>query len=167
MALIKFFDLIGIIAICSYIGVIKSQKYEIRVAELNKFQNALSVFKSKMEFTYEPIKDIFEEISKIVYKEEKNIFKETINVDGEINEKWIMEAEMLKDKLSKEDITIIQSFGKLLGKTDIKGQVSEILLTENLIEKQIIKAESEKQKNSKLCKSMGIIVGLSLFIIFV
>ena len=59
-----------------------------------------------------------------------------------------MAAEELNDKLDKEDIYAIKTLGKLLGKTDVKGQVSEILLVESLIEKQISKAECEKQKNS-------------------
>lgn len=167
MELIKCFNLIGIFCLCSYIGVIKAQKYEIRVIELNRFKNALYVFKSKIEFTYEPIKNIFEEISKIIYKEEKNIFKEAIKCEEKINENWELAAEELNDKLDKEDIYAIKTLGKLLGKTDVKGQVSEILLVESLIEKQISKAEFEKQKNSKLCKNMGIIIGLGICIMFV
>lgn len=58
-------------------------------------------------------------------------------------------------------------FGKLLGKTDVEGQVSEILLTQKLIEKQIEKAEYEKLKNSKLYKSMGVICGLGICIILI
>ncbi len=167
MGLIKCFNLISIIFVCSYIGILKAQKYEIRVIELNKFQNSLSLLKNKMEFTYEPIKSIFEEISKIIYKNEKNIFYETIKNDCEVTENWILFSDKLIDKLTKEDVYIIKSFGKLLGKTDIHGQVSEIILTQNLIEKQIINAEIEKQKNSKMYKSLGVICGIAICIIFV
>ena len=167
LMLIKYFNLMGIIFVCSYIGILKAQKYETRVIELNKFQNALSVFKAKMEFTHEPIKNIFEEISKVIYKDEKNIFKETIMSNQRINENWIIQSEELKDKLNNEDIYIIKSFGKLLGKTDMQGQVSEILLTKKLVEKQINQAEIERQKNSKLCKTMGIISGLGICIILI
>ena len=58
-------------------------------------------------------------------------------------------------------------FGKLLGKTDIKGQLSQIELTQKLIEKQIEKAEFEKNKNSKLYKTIGIISGIAICIILV
>ena len=111
--------------------------------------------------------NIFEEISKVIYKDEKNIFKETIMSNQRINENWIIQSEELKDKLNNEDIYIIKSFGKLLGKTDIQGQVSEILLTKKLVEKQINQAEIERQKNSKLCKTMGIISGLGICIILI
>ena len=40
-------------------------------------------------------------------------------------------------------------FGKLLGKTDKKGQISEIDLSLNFIENQIQHAEFEKNKSTK------------------
>ena len=58
-------------------------------------------------------------------------------------------------------------FGKLLGKTDKKGQIGEIEITMEFIEKQIDKAELEKNKNSKLYKSLGILCGLGIVIIFI
>lgn len=167
MNLIKGINMIFIIIICSYIGIIKAKKFETRVIELNKFQNALTMFKTKIEFTYEPIKNIFEEISKIIYLEDKNIFKLTIESEEEIDQAWKISADKFYEVFNKEDIDIMKMFGKLLGKTDIEGQVSEILLTQNLIEKQIEKAEYEKSKNSKLYKSMGVICGLGICIILV
>lgn len=167
MGLIKFFNMICIIIICSYIGIIKAQKYELRVMELNKFQNALIMLKTKMQFTYEPIKNIFEEISKVIYKDEENIFKETAKFNEKINENWEIAVDNMRYKLNKEDLEIIKMFGKMLGKTDIDGQVNEILITQNLVEKQILKAEDEKQKNSKMYKSIGVIGGLGICVILV
>lgn len=167
MNLIKSINMIFIIITCSYIGIIKAKKYETRVVELNKFQNALIMFKTKIEFTYEPIKNIFEEISKIIYLENKNIFKLTIESEEEINQAWKNSADIFYGVFTKEDVDVIKMFGKLLGKTDVEGQVSEILLTQKLIEKQIEKAEYEKLKNSKLYKSMGVILGLGICIILV
>lgn len=167
MNLIKGINMIFIIIICSYIGIIKAKKFETRLIELNKFQNALTMFKTKIEFTYDPIKNIFEEISKIIYLEEKNIFKLVIESEDEINQAWKISTDEFHEIFNKEDIDVIKMFGKLLGKTDIEGQVSEILLTQNLIEKQIEKAEYEKSKNSKLYKSMGVICGLGICIILV
>ena len=57
--------------------------------------------------------------------------------------------------------------GKLLGKTDIEGQLSEIELGLELINKQIKDAEIEKNKNSKLYKTMGVILGIGISIILI
>ena len=167
MTLVKVINLIGIIFICSYIGIIKAKTYEDRVNELNKFQNSLVMFKSKIEFTYEPIKNIFEEISKIIYKNDENIFKLTIEKNEDIYTSWCEALEEIKTNLNGEDKEIIKMLGKLLGKTDIKGQVNEISLTQNLLQKQMEKAEIEKSKNVKLYKTMGVVLGLGICIIFI
>ena len=40
-----------------------SKKYVDRVRELKDMKNALNIFNSKIKFTYEPIGEVFEEIS--------------------------------------------------------------------------------------------------------
>ncbi len=167
MILIKGIVLIEIIFISSYIGILKAKTYENRVIELNKFQNALVMFKSKIEFTYEPLNNIFEDISNVIYENENNIFKMAINKNKNIYETWSKAVDENKTSMTLEDKEIIKMMGKLLGKTDIKGQVNEISLTENLIKKQIEKAEYEKNKNVKLYKTMGIILGIGICIILI
>ena len=54
--------------------------------------------------------------------------------------------------LNKEDIEAIKSFSKMLGNTDIEGQVSQIELVENLIKKQIEQATEEKKKTLNYIK---------------
>lgn len=167
MFLIKIISLIGILFICSYIGIMKSKMYENRVKELNKFQNALVMFKSKIEFTHEPLKNIFKDISNIIYSNEENIFAQMINCEINIYNSWCESIDKYSNSLLEEDKEIIKMMGKLLGKTDIKGQVNEIELTENLIEKQIKKAEYERDKNVKLYKTMGVVLGLGICIILI
>lgn len=53
------------------------------------------------------------------------------------------------------------------GATDAKGQISQIEITENLLDKQIKEAEEEKNKNVKLYKKLGITIGLAIVIILV
>ena len=60
---------------CSAIGLLISKKYEERVNQLKEFKNALNMFKTKIKFTYEPIPEIFEEISKQMQTNTGRIFK--------------------------------------------------------------------------------------------
>ena len=55
----------------------------------------------------------------------------------------------------------------MLGKTDLEGQVSEIKLVQNFLNTQIDIAEKEKQKNEKLYKTLGGVIGLAIVIILV
>ena len=166
MIVAKFIICIFIILICSYLGLEKSKNYSKRVEELQRIKNGLNFFKSKIEFTYEPVKDILEGISNSVYQNEENIFykaKKYMN-NNNVNIAWNSAVDE-EAKISKEDKDILKMFGKLLGKTDKKGQISEIDLSLNFIEKQIQKAESEKSKNAKLYKSLGILIGCGITII--
>lgn len=67
--------------------------------------------------------------------------------------------------LTTEDKTIIKNFSKMLGKTDLQGQVNEIELTQSFIDSQIEKAVEEKEKNAKLYKTLGVICGVGIVII--
>lgn len=166
MVLLKNIELIAIVVICSYIGFLKSKTFENRVIELTKFQNALVMFESKLKFTYEPLKEVFEEISKVIYKNEENIFKIASKEERNIYKAWCYGTDK-NNYLNKEDKEVVKMMGKLLGKTDIEGQLSEISLGLDLIGKQIKDAEIEKNKNTKLYKTLGVISGLGISIILI
>ena len=57
--------------------------------------------------------------------------------------------------------------GKVLGTTDIEGQVSNIKITSSFIDRQIEKAEQEKEKNVKMFRILGIVMGLTIIIILI
>lgn len=166
MIILKFFICIAIILICAYLGFEKARTYEIRSIELQKIKNGFSFFKSKVEFTYEPIKDILDEISKTVYLGEENIFGNTNKYlkDYDVSKAWRKAVDEEK-KINNEDKEVLKQFGKLLGKTDKNGQISEINLSLNFTQSQIEKAEYAKIKNTKLYKSLGVISGLGIAII--
>lgn len=164
----KMLVLILILAICTKLGMLKAKSYDNRVVELKKIKNALEVLKSKIEFTYEPIKDIFNEISKIIYKEEENIFKETLKTmnSAGVTESWNRAVEK-NINLNNEDKATVKMFGKLLGKTDKAGQINEINVTSKLLDTLIEKAENEKNKNYKLFQTLGSVVGIGICIILI
>lgn len=166
MIFMKFLNLGLIITICFYLGNLKAKTYENRVLELSKFQNSLLVLKNKIEFTYEPISSVFADISKTIYENDNNIFFNVLNKNSELCIAWNEATDEIVN-INMEDREIIKMFGKTLGKIDIKGQVSQIELSLKLIEKQIEKAEMEKNKNSKLYRAMGIISGMAICVILV
>ena len=168
MIILKIVILVGIVSICSYLGILKSKTFENRVVELRKIQSSLSMFKTKIEFTYEPIKDIFEEISNIIYQKENNIFQNTVDFMQvqNVSTAWYEAVESMKNDFTIEDKETLKTMGKLLGQTDKIGQIREICLTENLLGNQIQKAEIEKNKNVKLYKTLGTVFGLGIGILF-
>jgi len=171
MIIIKFIILLIIFGASTSIGNLMSRKYKNRVLELREFKNAINILETKMKFTYEPISDIFKEISQSVELNIGEFFKKSHEYLGDYSTKeaWNKAIDDIKQRLSlnKEDIKIITDLGNLLGKTDIEGQISEIKVTSGFIETQILKAEDERRKNEKLYRSLGTIVGLAIVIILI
>ncbi len=168
LTILKMMLLFLVFGICTMLGILKAKSYDARVEELKKMKNALEMLKSKIEFTYAPIKDIFAEVTKVVYSNEENIFQNTVNLMEQegVTQSWNMAVEK-EIKLSKEDRETLKMFGKLLGKTDKVGQINEINVTSQLLNTQIEKAEQEKDKNYKLFKTLGSVVGIGICIILI
>ena len=167
MLMIKYFILIVILCASTGIGLLVSKKYKDRVIELREFRNALNILENKIKFTYEPLADIFKQISKDNTTEIEKVFGQMANQityypAKKVWEECIQEADI---SLRQEDKEVLKKLGKLLGQTDVDGQISEIEVTENFLDMQIEKAEEEKKKNQKIYKTLGIVTGLVFVII--
>lgn len=74
MFIIKTIILLTIFGTSLSLGIMFSKKYSNRVKTLKELNSALNIFLTKIKYTYEPIPDIFEEISKNTYKNVSNYF---------------------------------------------------------------------------------------------
>ena len=167
MQLIKYFILFLILISSTLIGKFLSKKYVYRLEELEDIKNALNILKTKIKFTYEPIPEVFEEISQNVNKNVGNIFtlaKEEMK-ENSASKAWELAVEKTECNLKNEDKKIIKTLSKLLGQTDVEGQISQIEITEEFLEGQIKEAEEERKKNEKLYTRLGTVLGLAIVII--
>ena len=144
-----------------------SKRYSNRLKDLKEMRKALNFFEEKIKFTYEPIPDVFEEISGKVKENIAEIFHKSssLMVNVSAGEAWEKAVDTSNNNFTKEDIDIIKGLAKMLGKTDLEGQVSEIKLTCKFLDVQIKDAEKEKIKNEKLYKTLGATIGLAIIII--
>lgn len=171
MIFIKYILIFFIFVIFSLIGNLYSKKYSNRLYELEKINGLLNIFKAKIKFTCLTIQEIFNQI----YEENKDnigeIFKNASDYMNEESSKkaWEKSLEIAtkKTNFNEEDITTLKTLGKMLGNTDMAGQVSQIELTEQMLLERIENAKVEKKKNSKLYKTLGITAGLAIAIILI
>lgn len=164
---VKYILLIAIFGLSTGIGILISKSYENRVIELKEFKNILNIMKTKIKFTYEPLAEIFKQISKDNQTNVEKIFDQMANQityypTKDVWENCIQDADI---SIKQEDKDILKRLGKLLGQTDVEGQISEIEVTQNFLDTQIEKAEEEKKKNQKMYKTLGIVTGLVFVII--
>lgn len=169
MIIIKMIIYTLIFLTCSFIGILKSQKYADRVKELKEFKTGLNIFKTKINFTYEPIPDIFKQISEKLNSNIGEVFKVATQKMKNVTagEAWNIAISESILNIEDEDKKVLKGLGNLLGQTDIRGQVNQIELTNNFLDEQISKAITQKEKNERLYRSLGMIIGIAIVIVLV
>ena len=136
---IKYINILLVFIITFLIGYLKSQKYSNRVLELKELEIALDILENKIKFTYEPLKEIFEQMKNLLKGNISEIFNEVNkNLENDnVENAFYKSLENIKTNLLEEDLEIIKNLSKLLGKTDKEGQVSQIELARTFIKSQI------------------------------
>ncbi len=169
MIIVKSAILMLIFCISVFLGLALADRYKGRVADLKNMRNSLNILETKIKYTYEPLPQIFEDISKSFDSRISNIFKTAKEKIQELSagEAWRFAIENSKTNMNLEDLSILKNLDKLLGKTNVEGQLSEIELLKKFIDTQIKKAEAEQMKNEKLYQHLGVIVGLTIVTIFI
>jgi len=167
MIILKIIVLILIFGVSSIMGMMIAKQYAKRVEELEDMKNALNILETKIRFSKEPLSVIFKDISKL--SKNKEIF-EKINENMKTmlaGKAWRQAIENTNTNFKKDDLEILMSLGNMLGKTDSEGQVNQIEEIKKLLNIQIENANSEKQKNEKLYKTLGMTIGLAIVIILI
>ena len=140
-----------------------------RATNLKQIKKALNIFEAKILYTNEAIPDVFLEISKKIGGDVGRLFLDSsrrMNFEfaGEAWEKCIDSSNLM---LNDEDKEALKSLGKLLGNTDIDGQISQLKLVNIFLDEQIKEAVDSRNRNEKMYKKLGIIVGLAVVIVLV
>ena len=110
MLFIKSIILCSIFGGSTLIGIMLSNKYKNRTIQLCEMKKALNFFEAKIEYTYEPIADIFVEISNNIKREIGSIFKVSAVKMKEMSAKdaWEHSVNISQTNLLKEDLDIIK-----------------------------------------------------------
>ena len=138
---------------------------------MKQFKEMCNILESKIKFTYEPLGEVFSQLSEMIHNNISPVLEETSkNLKiYDFKQAWdrSIDSKKLLLNLNEEDISVIKGLGNMLGKTDMQGQISEIAMTIDFLDTQIKEAEDECHKNQKMYRSLGTIVGLALVIILV
>ena len=169
MLVFKLFILAMIIVTSSIIGILFSKKYANREKEIKEMKNALNMFSTKIKFTYEPIPNVFMEIANKIGGNIGMIFDIAANRMKELpaGDAWCQALKDSKNNLNKEDISVIQNLNRLLGQTDLDGQLSEIEVVNDFLTAQLENASEERRKNEKMYRTLGLVTGLTIAIILI
>lgn len=122
MVIVKYLTLILIFISSSYMGILISKRYSNRVAELKEMKTALNIFETKVKLTYEPIPQIFREISKKTKDNVSKIFEKASEYmkDKDAGNAWQDSLNTVETNINKEDIETLKGLSNLLGKVNVE-----------------------------------------------
>lgn len=169
MLIFKLFILILIVIASSAIGILFSKKYFNREKEIKEMKTALNMFATKIKFTYEPIPNLFMEIANKIGGNVGNIFEFAANNMKEetAGVAWENALKEVPHNFNIEDEAVLKNLSKMLGQTDLEGQLSEIEVVNQFLTSQLENAGEERRKNEKMYRTLGLVSGLTIAIILI
>ncbi|MDO4283314.1 MAG: stage III sporulation protein AB [Clostridia bacterium] len=162
----------GIIALCGYAGIMKSKKLETREQILREMVIFLNLVKNDIRYMMNILPNAYEiarqKLSTSLKIAIGKIVIDMINYSNHaILEQSIMKNISDIDELTKYDKEVFISTLKNLGRSDLESQINIIDNSIHIIENQIKEANEIKLKNSKLYRTVGVITGLMIVIVFI
>ncbi|NLP14782.1 MAG: stage III sporulation protein AB [Clostridium sp.] len=156
----------------SLLGYMYSRKCSERPKDLRTLQGLLQMFENEISFLSNVLTKAFLKIYRCNDSGVSAFFGHTVeilNSDAGINARdaWTkaVRENINKTALNSEDEEILISFGKLLGSSDVEGQIKNIRLTLNQLKMQEEKAEELRKKNESMYRNLGVLGGLAIIII--
>lgn len=169
--LIKIIGAAVLISATSFIGFSLASDCSKRPRALRELQALLQMLENEISYLSNLLSVAFNRIYEGTNSNTALLFKAAA-INLEINgvtadaawEKAVQENHA-KLSLNKEDKAILLTFGKMLGNSDLEGQINNIKLISSQLKLQELKAEDMRQKNEKMYRSLGVLSGLAIAII--
>jgi len=172
--ILKLFGSIAILIASSFIGYVLSRDLSKRPAELRDLQTMLYIFENEISYLSNLLTDAFEKVSRncnsgvcVFFRDAVKNLKSDRTLTASQAWEFAVRDNVKKTALNNEDEDILISFGKILGSSDLEGQIKNIRLTLKQLESQEKKAEEVRKRNEGMYKRLGILAGLGLVIILI
>jgi stage III sporulation protein AB len=157
--MVKYLGLVFIV-LCGFgVGYYLSKRLKTRYDFLTAFKDFLSTLEINLRFKNT---EIFSLVKLSAPELMKSFFKESREENFQLYWSDCVSGVPKSFALKNDDISLITEFGKLLGTTDIDGQLNHINLYKELIDKNINNSSEELKSKSKLYKLLGLFAGLTI-----
>lgn len=174
MKFIKLISILTILSSTSIIGFAYGNIFGKRAKNLIDLEYCIRLLESEILIGNTPLPEALDNIYKKGKGEVSNLFKE-IREDlittkrEDIYISFQLQKDSLKDKylFKPQDIEVILFLGRILGKTNRIDQEKNFKFILKQIEDLSIDASEEKETYEKLYRSLGILMGMGIIIIFI
>ncbi len=148
---------IVIVTCATLIGFSYSSKLYKRKAVLQNFVLELRKCSTQMRYVSPQLSQIFSD----------NFMNYNFSDSMPFYSQWTDMLDGYSDVLSKNDIATLNAFAKNLGTTDTIGELNNIELYTEMLEKNIENAQNDIDKKSKLYKTLGLSAGITVSILLI
>lgn len=163
-----------IISATATMGYLISYGYVQRLSQLRYLHLSFQLLETEIIYASNPLPIAMKKVGEKSNKTISKIFIDTYNylhskMGYSIEQVWNMALNnyFKQTFLNKEDKEILMDFGKNLGFTDKENQIKNFRLIYLQLEKQQKIAEQLRTKNEKMCKSLGLLVGIGIVVVFI
>ncbi|MDR3238487.1 MAG: stage III sporulation protein AB [Clostridiales bacterium] len=168
--------IIGAILVCgssALLGLYWASRETFRADDLNEWKKALLILKSEIAFSSAPLPEAMEHIAERTVKPVSPIFHTfaeslTMKTKESVGRLW-REAIARWEKqsfLAPEDWECLRAFGANLGYLDKAMQLNTIEMTLSYIDAKITFLSQHSETNQKMYRSLGVLGGLLIAVIF-
>jgi len=171
---IKLIGGLIIILSSSLIGTLLANKYIIRTKILKTLRFSFQLLETEIIYGSTPLPYAFNNISLKIDKPWNTFFQEVsenllMRKYFTMEEAWnsAMNNHLELSFLNKADIELIKNFGKVIGKSDTEDQKKHFLLMYAQLSRLEEEAETERKRNEKMYKSLGLLLGIAIYIILI
>lgn len=163
--------IILIMAICTLLGGYFSEKLRQKCRFLKDIAYMLEELRLMIEFESAEVAEIIDRLTKNKRLSELGFLKkisEEIQIGSDIGSLWENSVECQQyGFLNDEEKEFIKDIGRKLGKSDTGGQLNAIRYEKLELEKMIRSADEDNCRKSKLYRSLGVLCGAFIVIMFI
>ena len=150
-----------LIAAGTLAGFMESRRLSLRVGRLETFLRFLSAAKTEVRYSAAPVARILE-----LHGSELGFLRECAQACGrgsKFSEAWrsCVSVRAPKDGFSPRDRELLLSFGEGFGASDTQGQLSHLQLYSDLFAANLKSAEEDRDRKSKLYRTLGTFAGIA------
>lgn len=171
------FKLMGALCIlggCSYLGLKTGDVYRARTEMLSRLQNGLNMLETEIGYSATPLPMALERIGGMMQGEAKVLFARaasSLQAGKGVSaaEAWDegVRALCLEVPLSREEISILNLFGRGLGSSAREEQLKNIFLAREQLRNAWKAAEEARTKNQRLWQYMGFCAGAVIVLVLI
>lgn len=169
--MMSWFGAVAILSATTIFGFEWAQRVRERPKRLRELKVTLQALEAEIMYGSTPLSEAFQHIGKPLKEPLSSFFliiSDLLN-DGDltVQEAWECQLEVLAKETSFKsgEIEVLRQFGSTLGRHDKEHQQKQIQLTLAHLNREEKEARDIQERYEKMCKSLGVLMGLLIVIL--